>query len=299
MIIHLHFLPLTTTLLAITSRMFVITIDVASYLVQYRETTQNHPSVNPSGSSTPVLGHRKDKEKDKVSFSFDNVVEMVVSGKIQNSNRMTTAREQLEARLQALDQQAKQDDKGKGRVVGTLAGPERIALLEMDGEDFGEAVEVMPRPAELASPGRVPAGTRRSRITTTIVLDPPSSPDEPRSAQLPDVPGLGDVPMSTAPDASSLETKEAATAKRGPTAVFASPFSPATPESVDSVDKSATASATSDIRKQKKRTVNEDTSVTKIPTKRKSSSLSDETRDKLKVKKKKKAKDSMDDIFGL
>jgi hypothetical protein len=299
MIIHLHFLPLTTTLLAITSRMFVITIDVASYLVQYRETMQNHPAVNPSGFSTPVLGHGKDKEKEKVSFSFDNVVEMVVSGKIQNSNRMATARERLEARLQALDQQAKQDDKGKGRAVGTLVGPERIALLEMDGEDFGEAVEVVPRTAERASPRTDPASTSKSRMATTIVLDPPSSPDEPRSAPLPDLPGLGDVPMSTAPDASSLETKEAATSKRGPTAVFAPSISPVLPESVDSVDKSATASAISEVRKQKKRIVNKDISGTNIPNKRKSSSLSDETRDKLKVKKKKKAKDSMDDIFGL
>lgn len=298
MIIHLHFLPLTTTLLAITSRMFVITVDMASYLVQYRDASHNRLPADASGSSTPVPGSGKDKEKDKVSFSFEDVVNMVISGKMQNS-RIATAQQQLEARLQVLNQQAKQEDKGKGRSVGTLERPERMALLEMDGEDFGEAVEVVPRSADLNS--RTASVNRKiPRTTTTIVLDPSSSPDEPR-VQLPDVSVLTDIADLKA-DPHSTKAKKVSSEEVDATGVFASSFSAIMPKQLPkplaSVDESAGPASDEAIPKQKKGQVTDYASGTKIPIKRKSSSLSAESKDKPKFKRK-KAKDTMDDIFGL
>lgn len=291
MIIHLHFLPLTTTLLAITSRMFVITIDVASYLVQYREPTQNRIPTGASGSSTPVVGNGKEKEKDKVSFSFEDVVEMVMSGNIQNS-RISTAREQLATRLQALDQQVKQNDKGKGKAVGSVVGDDPMALLEMDGEDFGEAVEMILRPSDtVARP--TPIATRMPRTNTTIVLDPPSSPDEPEFR----LPVPTSASTSTPTGEQTLKPKKTSNAKRDPTQVFASSFSPVAPDPVEMMGKTS-VQPEPEIPKQKTRSAVEEPLVKKIPTKRKNSTLGVGVGDKPKAKKK-KGKDTMDDIFEL
>jgi hypothetical protein len=271
--------------------MFVITIDAASYVVQYREATQDRIPTDVSGSSTPVPGNAKEKEKDKVSFSFEDVVGMVISGKIQNS-RITTARDQLTARLRALDQQVQQDGKGKGKAVGIVVGNDRMALLEMDGEDFGEAIEVVPRPTD-ADARPTPIGTKLPRTKTTIVIDPPSSPDEPNFP----LPVLTSASTSRSNGEQTLERKKMSHAKKDATEVFASSFSPAVPELVKIPDKSAVQPET-DKSKQKKRSAVEETLVKKIPTKRKSSTLSVDASDKPKVKKK-KGKDPMDDIFGL
>lgn len=170
MINHLHFLPLITTLLAITSRMFVITIDIAAYLLQYRDTMQN---ATGSGSSTPVVGSAREKERDKVSFSFEEVVDMVVRGKMMNG-RITTAQAQLRTRLEAIAQQAT-PGKGKEKSAPDTTSGDGPGMLEMDGEDFGEAV------MEPIARALSPVATRKPTISqaTPIVLDPPSSPDEP------------------------------------------------------------------------------------------------------------------------
>lgn len=275
MINHLHFLPLITTLLAITSRIFIITVDVGAYLMQYRDVTQN---ANGSGSSTPIPSV---KDKDKVSFNFEEVVDMVVRGKM-TSSRVVTAQEQLDSRLKAITQQASQE-KGKARFTLDTEGDTSV-LLEMEGEDFGEAVG---EPIARASPPRAVRKDAPSR-TAPIVIDPPSSPDEPHT-----VPSFASAPPTPS---FSLNIDEPITGEKvGGFGEAASTF--ATPAE-QMMQKPFTAG-----KKRAERPIESSGPAEPAPPKKKTSgerkpARQASTADKVKIKKK-KGKDAMDDIFGL
>jgi hypothetical protein len=276
MINHLHFLPLITTLLAITSRMFVITIDIAAYLLQYRESTQNPIT---SGSATPVLGTAREKEREKVAFSFEEVVEMVVRGKVID-NRIKTAQEQLRSRLETIAQQTTLE-KGKGASSSSMTTRAGAEMMEMDGEDFGEAV------GEPVARVSSPLVERKTTQAIPIVLDPPSSPDEPPLrrpgvAARPPISGFLDAEIE--PVASSRSDVDAMDFD------IAVPTEEELPPSEivrqDKVKRPMDEGSTGDRPASKKKTSVE----------RKASRPSAGV-DKVKVVKK-KGKDAMDDIFG-
>ena len=275
MINHLHFLPLITTLLAITSRIFIITIDVGAYLLQYRDVTQ---VATGSGSSTPIPSA---KDKDKVSFRFEEVVDMVVRGKMTNG-RVTTAQEQLCSRLETITQQASQK-KGKAKSTPPIEGDSPV-MLEMEGEDFGEAVG---EPIARASPR--PAVRKDALVRTApIVIDTPSSPDDPCP-----VPSFTSAPPLPS---FSLNVDEPITRKRvGGFAEAASTFSTPAEQMAQKL--------VTDGKKRAKRPIESISPEEHPPPKKKTSVERKPARptssaDKVKIKKK-KGKDAMDDIFGL
>ncbi|GHJ87666.1 hypothetical protein NliqN6_4068 [Naganishia liquefaciens] len=275
MINHLHFLPLITTLLAITSRIFVIIIDIGASLLQYRDALQKDTT---SGSSTPISGA---KDKDKVSFSFQEVVEMVIRGKM-TSSRVSSAQGELRARMEAMNQQSTQGKGKESSVLGRQApGP---VTLEVEGEDFGEAV------GEPIARAALPLAVRdiAPRQPTPIIIDSLSSPEEPRTIPL----VATGPPMTNSP----IIINESSTEKE-----------------VDAIGETATTLATQSektaripiagVQKRVKRPIHSSSPAEPPPSKKKKpfepkSPKPTSTVDKGKAKKK-KGKDAMDDIFGL
>lgn len=278
MINHLHFLPLITTLLAITSRMFVITIDIAAYLIQYRDASQNPIT---SGSSTPVPGGAREKEREKVSFSFEEVVEMVARGKVI-SNRITTAQEQLRSRLETIAQQTTLE-KGKKSTTPNATEGNGSDMMEMEGEDFGEAV------GEPVARVMLPKLERKTVTKATpIVLDPPSSPDEPPIRR----PGIVDRPVISG----FLDTEVEPVAGNRIQDIEATHHSLTMPSE-------EIAPKLNTVPKKKLKRPIDDGNAGDSPASKKKTSVERKASkmtagvDKVKVKKK-KGKDAMDDIFG-
>jgi hypothetical protein len=286
MINHLHFLPLTTTLLAISSRLFVITIDISAYVIQYRAATQNVLSDGQSGVRSLQPGNSKDKNRDNTLLQLEDVVAMMITGRM-SSDKISTAQELLEAKLSALqDSTANADTRKVPSVINSLANA-GATMMEMDGEDFGEAVAL---PRSVTSP-RITFTIRAPPTSNApVVLDPPSSPEEIVVAPLPSRKTFSESSSKTPTISSESGRSEGLL-----TAIFHldQPVGGKVPPSpLRLVDKA----------KGKKQPVENETTSTAKPSKRSSAgtAISDprSAGDTIK-KKKKKGKDLMDDIFGL
>ncbi|KAJ9121689.1 hypothetical protein QFC22_002309 [Naganishia vaughanmartiniae] len=285
MINHLHFLPLSTTLLAITSRLFVITIDISAYVMQYQSAAQDLSSTGQSGVNSP-RSNFKEKNRDTALLQLEDVVGMMVSGRMP-SGRISVAQEQLEAKLSALQETT--DTRTTQSIVEPLTS--KATMMEMEGEDFGEAVAP---PRRATSPRIARSAVIPPTPVVPVVLDPPSSPEEIIVAPLPirkRIPG-------------STETRRIP-AELGQRTV---PPLQISPNNVIDLTRSAVEQVPSSpphtIKKTKgkKRPADGETTFTTQPTERASPAtvMKDASRSDSKVnKKKKKGKDLMDDIFGL
>ncbi|KAJ9102485.1 hypothetical protein QFC21_002885 [Naganishia friedmannii] len=290
MINHLHFLPLTTTLLAITSRLFVITIDVSAYVIQYRAATQELSTVDQSGARTLQPGNPKEKNRDHALLQLEDVVGMMVSGRLP-SDRISTAQQQLEAKLSSLKESSVNAETRTLHSNSKSLAESKATMMEMDGEDFGEAI-VLPRPAtssHIVSAIRVPP-----MPIVPVVLDPPSSPDETNVAPLPSRKSISKsrkmprIPSESDKSHDPLQISSIAVFDlTKPVGEEAPPIPPHPSQKIMA----------------KKRLADSETASTTKPTKRAISAADVEDTSgatvKVKKKKTKKGQDLMDDIFGL
>ncbi|KAJ9096570.1 hypothetical protein QFC19_007102 [Naganishia cerealis] len=267
--------------------MFVVTIDLSAYAIQYREAAQDLALHGQTSNGTLQSAIVKEKNKDKALLSLEDITEMLVSGRM-SSGRMSMAQVQLEARLSALRESAATDNIGKGQITPAVLVEPKVPVMEMEGEDFGEAVEPIAR----AVPPKVEIS---SRITPTsvapVVLDPPSSSEE-------------DIAVPSITRKTSSVSTRISKNRKEIERVQDSPL-----DSSAAVSDSVSLSKEGDPRspplptkkvKDKSRPVDAKKISGVKPQKRVGSAVIEDASEEATLKKKKKkGKDPMDDIFGL